>query len=297
MQASCRFSILLPAFRARYLKECLASILAQSFRDFELIVVDDASEEDLLSIVRSFDDPRIRYYRNEVGCGAERVVDNWNICLGYAKGEFVLNMGDDDMLEQDCLLEYDRLVRSFPSLDVYHIRTTLIDENGEVIRLLEERPQTEDVLTMIQCRWSGRMQMIGDYLFRREPLVEQGGFYYLPFAWGSDDVTVFRAAAAQGIANSNFPGFRFRKSRYSISGSTSNVEGKLRSLPLYRAWFRSFFGRRLCGEARYFRTQRIYFLSCDRVHPFRWWLRNRKAFGLSLFDCLAAYGKKRLHAR
>ena len=74
-----RYSILLPSFRARFLKVCLESILRQTESDFELIVVDDASPEDLHSIVRSFPDPRIRYFRNAVGCGAEHLVDNWNI--------------------------------------------------------------------------------------------------------------------------------------------------------------------------------------------------------------------------
>lgn len=293
-----RYSILLPAFRARFLKVCLESILRQTESDFELIVVDDASPEDLESIVRSFPDPRIRYFRNAVGCGAEHLVDNWNICLGHARGEFVLNMGDDDLLEPRCLEAFGELIRRHPDKDVYHMRASFIDENGTVFRVLEERPETETLAEMVLARWKGRPQMIGDYLFRRQPLVEAGGYYDLPYAWCSDDISVFRAAREKGIANSNEPLFLFRKSRYSISGNAMNTEGKLRATCQSEAWYRSVFGPRpSCLEQAYYRRQRRYFLSCDASHPLSWWFRNRKSFGLSGMDILSAALKKVIHHR
>ena len=293
-----RYSILLPSFRARFLKVCLESILRQTEPDFELIVVDDASPEDLESIVSSFQDPRIRYFRNATGCGAEHLVDNWNICLGYARGEFVLNMGDDDILEPRCLEAFGELIARHPDQDVYHMRASFIDENGTVFRVLEERPETETLEEMVLARWKGRPQMIGDYLFRRQPLVEAGGYYDLPYAWCSDDITVFRAAREKGIANSNEPLFLFRKSRYSISGNALNTEGKLQATLQSESWYRSVFGQRAsCVERRYYRRQRRFFLSCDASHSLLWWFRNRKSFGLSGLDILSAAIKKVIHNR
>ena len=293
-----RYSILLPSFRARFLNVCLESILRQTEPDFELIVVDDASPEDLESIVSSFQDPRIRYFRNATGCGAEHLVDNWNICLGYARGEFVLNMGDDDILEPRCLEAFGELIARHPDQDVYHMRASFIDENGTVVRVLEERPETETLEEMVLARWKGRPQMIGDYLFRRQPLVEAGGYYDLPYAWCSDDITVFRAAREKGIANSNEPLFLFRKSRYSISGNALNTEGKLQATLQSESWYRSVFGQRAgCVERRYYRRQRRFFLSCDASHSLLWWFRNRKSFGLSGLDVLSAAIKKVIHHR
>lgn len=293
-----RYSILLPSFRARFLNVCLESILRQTEPDFELIVVDDASPEDLESIVSSFQDPRIRYFRNATGCGAEHLVDNWNICLGYARGEFVLNMGDDDILEPRCLEAFGELIARHPDQDVYHMRASFIDENGMVFRVLEERPETETLEEMVLARWKGRPQMIGDYLFRRQPLVEAGGYYDLPYAWCSDDITVFRAAREKGIANSNEPLFLFRKSRYSISGNALNTEGKLQATLQSESWYRSVFGQRAsCVERRYYRRQRRFFLSCDASHSLLWWFRNRNSFGLSGLDVLSAAIKKVIHHR
>lgn len=90
-------SVVLPAYKAIYLESSIRSILQQSFTDFELIIVNDASPEDLKSIVSSFNDTRIRYYENEINIGGKNLVKNWNKCLEYATGEFVVLASDDDI--------------------------------------------------------------------------------------------------------------------------------------------------------------------------------------------------------
>ena len=82
-----RFSVTIPAYKGKYLRECIDSVLAQTFTDFELVIVNDASPEDLGAIVNSYHDERVRYYVNETNCGAVDVVDNWNKCLEYATGD------------------------------------------------------------------------------------------------------------------------------------------------------------------------------------------------------------------
>lgn len=165
-----KFSILIPAYKQQYLQECIESILAQTYRDFEIVVVNDASPEDLNSIVNSFTDSRIRYYINDKNCGAVNVVDNWNICLKYALGEYIICMGDDDKLLPRCLEEYNKLIECYPGLGVYHAWTEIIDENSNVIRMQEARPEREGVYSMIWGRWNGRTQYIGDFLFERKLL-------------------------------------------------------------------------------------------------------------------------------
>ena len=99
------FTIAIPAFKSSYLGECIESVLNQSYKDFELLIIDDCSPEDLKSIVLKYEDARIRYYRNEKGFGAVNVVGNWNKCLEYAKGDFIICMGDDDKLKPNFLAD------------------------------------------------------------------------------------------------------------------------------------------------------------------------------------------------
>ena len=132
-----KYSITIPTYKATFLKECIESALAQTYSNFELVIVNDASPEDIDVIVKAFNDPRIRYYKNEKNCGALNVVDNWNKCLEYAKGEFTICMGDDDMLYPNCLEEYNKLIACYPQLDIYHGRTVLINEKSEITGILD----------------------------------------------------------------------------------------------------------------------------------------------------------------
>ena len=234
------FSILIPAYKRSYLAEAVESVLAQTCKDFELIIVNDHSPEDLDSVVSPYlGDPRVRYYVNAKNCGAVDVVDNWNICLSHASGDYVLCMGDDDRLLPNCLEEYSRMIAAYPGLGVYHAWTQIIDEHSAVIDMQEPRPLWESVYSMIRERWRGRTQFIGDFLFDTALLKRNGGFYKIPLAWGSDDISTFIAAKDTGIANSQVPLFQYRRSTITIS-RTGNVEMKLRSVDDYERWCRQF---------------------------------------------------------
>lgn len=224
------FTIAIPAYKRRYLKEAIDSCLSQTYDNWELVIVDDASPEDLDSVIKQFSDPRIRSYRNEINFGAIDVVDNWNKCLGYAKGDYIICMGDDDCLSNNCLCEYHRLINKYPNLNVYHAWTEQIDEDGNRIRILEPRSEWESTLALIYYRWRGRQQYIGDFCYSVKHLKENNGYYYLPLAWGADDVTAIRASKNKGIANSKYPIFKYRVSNLTISKSTEQTEIKLKSL-------------------------------------------------------------------
>lgn len=225
-----KFSITIPAYKRTFLYDAVESCLAQTYQDFELVIVDDASPEDLQSVVSQFQDKRIRYYRNAKNCGALNVVDNWNICLSYVTGDYVICMGDDDRLLPDCLATYARLIDNHPGLGVYHGWTEIIDEQDEVVRFQEPRPIREPVSLMMLGRMAhGRLQYIGDWLFDVCLLRANGGFYHLPFAWGSDDLTAYIAARETGTANTQVPVFQYRISSQTISNS-GNEKDKISAI-------------------------------------------------------------------
>lgn len=95
------FSIVVFTYnRASLLRDCIASILSQSFQDFELIVSDNCSDDNTEEVSRSFEDGRIRYFRNESNLGLR---GNLEAGTSHALGEIVFLMGDDDILLQDAL--------------------------------------------------------------------------------------------------------------------------------------------------------------------------------------------------
>ena len=232
------FSVMIPAFKGRFLADCIESVLTQTDNDFELIIVDDASPENLKAIVEKFRDPRIRYFRNEVGFGAYNVVGNWNKCLEYSRGKYVLCMGDDDRLLPNCLADYRNIINKYPGLGLYHTRLQEISQDGEVTDVSEGRPEYESVYSHIWHDITGRRdQCIGDFLYEVGHLREIGGFYDLPYAWNADRLTAAYAAWGKGVANTATFGFQYRTSNQTITSTASNVDGKIEALLKSEEWF------------------------------------------------------------
>lgn len=233
------FSILIPAYKKKYLYEAVYSVLSQTYRGFEVIIVNDCSPEDLTSVVNLFDDKRIRYYTNERNYGAQHVVENWNRCLELCSGNWVICMGDDDMLMPNCLETYANLIQESPDVDLLHGRVRQIDDKGNLITILEERPQLESTYSYMIGRMSMRKQYIGDFCFKRSRLIKEGGFYSLPYAWGSDDITTFLCSSPYGVANTNIPVFSYRINNSTIS-SSRNTDQKLQALNGEEQWLLEF---------------------------------------------------------
>ena len=239
-----RFSILIPAFKKAYFRECLESVLTQDFVDYEVVVVNDASPEDLDAVIEEFkDNPKLRYYKNEKNYGIVHLVDNWNKCLGYAQGEYIINMGDDDLLLPCCLSEYDKLIRQFPDLAVYHGWTKIIDSEGHFIDIQMPRPLKESAYTMILQAWNDGKQWIGDFCFRTQTLREQGGFHPFPMAWGSDRITAIKCAAVAGIANTQVPVFQYRVHRSRLTESNNTVL-KIDTRQEITKWYEEFLSKK-----------------------------------------------------
>jgi len=64
MKERIKFSVTIPAYKDRYLKETIDSVLAQTYQNYEIVIVNDASPYNLDSIVQQYTDPRIRYFNH-----------------------------------------------------------------------------------------------------------------------------------------------------------------------------------------------------------------------------------------
>lgn len=96
-------SICIPTYNgAKHLKECLDSVLGQTFGDFEVLLVDDGSSDNTLEIAREYAerDQRIQIKQNERNLG---LVRNWNRCIELAKGEWIKFVFQDDFIAETCL--------------------------------------------------------------------------------------------------------------------------------------------------------------------------------------------------
>ena len=214
-----RYTFLLPAYKARYLREAIKSILDQTCRDFSVIVSDDCSPEDLKAVVDEFaGDPRLTYRRNERNIGGGgNLTEHWNILVNLCTTEWLILASDDDVYHPHFLEEIDRLTRKYPEVDIIHARAQLIDCNGTVTRrdaLYEERVTQAEF--MQQLFFLNHTECIANHALRTQALRSMGGFVNLPLAWISDTATTW-AMARNGAANTRDTLFSFRLSGENIS--------------------------------------------------------------------------------
>jgi glycosyltransferase involved in cell wall biosynthesis len=124
-------SVCLPVYNGeRFLAETIRSVLDQTYRDFELVVLDNASTDRSGAIARSFGDPRIRIERNRETLPQ---ADNWNRIVELARGPLVKVVCADDLLHPRCLELQVGPMDSDPGLAVVAARRHMIDEQSRVL--------------------------------------------------------------------------------------------------------------------------------------------------------------------
>lgn len=217
-----KFSFILPAYKGRYLKESIDSILAQDYKDFELIIVDDCSPDNLHEIVSSFDDNRLSYHRNEQNIGGADLVAQWNHSLSFASGDYVILATDDDLYEPNFLSSFVPLITKYPEVALFRARVAVVDSDNHITGMDRCYPE---FLTEYEFRYHmmhGIRGGIPHYIFRRDFLFSKGGFVSFPLAWGSDDATAMMMAA-NGAVTSQEHLVRFRYSPFNISSEKKHT--------------------------------------------------------------------------
>lgn len=235
---SVKYSFILPAYKSAFLQKSIESILAQSYMDFELIIVDDDSPENLVSIVNTFHDNRLAYFRNKFNIGGGDLVRQWNKCLLLAHGDYVILASDDDVYDKDYLLHLNRLTAKYPTVNIFRPLVRQIDEEGNV--RYEETKTSEQIISkssyiesLLNHSWCSG---IPQYIFKRSALVEIGGFVDFPLAWFSDDATVL-LLAENGMAVSDRMLFSLRFSGLNISSRLDSKETLLKKIDAANQYF------------------------------------------------------------
>ena len=128
-----RVSVVMPVHNgARYLRDAIASILDQTFTDFEFFIINDGSTDDTAAILRSYDDPRITVLTNQTNLGIPASV---NRGIQTSSGAYIARMDADDVAERT------RIEKQAAFLD-NHLHIAVV---GTWIKVLRENARTEEV--------------------------------------------------------------------------------------------------------------------------------------------------------
>ena len=135
METSPKISIVMPLYNSeKFIKSAIESVLLQSFRDFELILVDDCSTDSTLEIVSKYDDPRIKIFHQKQNSGES---SSRNLGIEVANGKYIYFMDHDDMILPETLEIFINAAEESQAEVVY--MNSWLNAKGEIV------PQNSDV--------------------------------------------------------------------------------------------------------------------------------------------------------
>lgn len=186
-------AIVIPAYKATFLRAALDSIAAQTCKDFRLYIGDDCSPEPIKSIIDAYRDRiALVYHRFDSNLGGTDLVAQWERCIAMSREEpYIWLFSDDDVMEPNCVEELLKQIEATRgAYDLYHFDVNEINDKGEVTKSLPEYPQMLGAYDFYKGKSSGRYRSyVVENVFSRRIYEQTGGFKNFDLAWGSDVAT------------------------------------------------------------------------------------------------------------
>jgi hypothetical protein len=189
-------SVAMPVLNGeRFLREAVESILDQTFRDFEFIIINDGSTDGTASILDSYarSDPRVRVYQQE----NKGLIASRNRGCGLARGKYLAQMDADDIAVRDRLEWQIEFMERHPEIGVVGGQMKLIDSAGRAFYCVRYPVENEEIKSaLLLCCPFGQNAVV----IRKEAFLSVGG-YRRPFDLAEDYDLWLRIAERWRLAN------------------------------------------------------------------------------------------------
>lgn len=261
MRDNVRFSIIIPNYnKGQYIEECLSSVYNQTYKNYEVIFVDDGSTDNSLEEVNKFPVDRFLTTNRKQAGGAR------NFGLTYAKGEYIVFLDSDDYLTNDDVLE--KLSNTINNEDVIFLNYTkdkfgIVSQSEELEETLDEKIETTNLGCPTKCF---KRELLKDVFFPEGKRFEDVSFV-LEALCKAETYTYFRESF-----------FTYRKVAQSNFTSAMDTNGMLDMLDEFIKMYR------LCvkyPKHKYSLMKRI--------------KKDRLALRLEVLDCLIETGENKYH--
>lgn len=223
-----KVSVVMSARNAdKYISKSIESILNQTFKDFEFIIIDDASTDNTLTIIKEFakKDKRIKIIINKENIGLTRALNN---AISIAKGEYIARQDADDYSAPERLETQILFLEKNNNISLVGTSVTIIDEAGTKLcerNLPTGSEQIKAILQKDNCIFHGTI------LFRKKDVLEIGA--YRPFFTKSQDYDLYlRLCETKNIDNINKPLYFWRFNDMGISANNPAQHAAFRKLAL-----------------------------------------------------------------
>ncbi|MCZ7590773.1 MAG: glycosyltransferase family 2 protein [Kiritimatiellae bacterium] len=202
--------------REQYIRECLDSVMAQTYRNIEVVVADNASTDETLAIVRSYPSVRVIERKSNSGmCSTTR-----NLAAQAAQGDYIAFLDSDDAWHPTKLARQVEFMERHSDIALCHSYVRLMDEHSSVYGIRHEGrlpPTGNYFMPLLDHCWV----TISSTLIRRSLYEEVGPFTEaLPYGRSGEDYEFFlKAARTHSFGLIDEPLVNYRKSRHSITAS------------------------------------------------------------------------------
>jgi len=212
-------TVFMAAYNAEeFIEKSVISILDQSFKNFELIIVNDGSTDNTVGLIEQIKDPRIKLVHNKENIGLQATR---NRLLDLATGKYIAILDSDDIASPDRLEAQVSFLEDHSEIALCGGHADVIDENNKPtgIKYIQPCDETLEVFMLF-----GNPFINSSVLFRRDVFVQLGG--YRDYAPAEDFDLFARIAAKHKIANLNKTLVKYRIHQSNISKKENSLQIK-----------------------------------------------------------------------
>lgn len=263
-------AVIIPYYKRKFFEETLASLAAQTNKNFQVYIGDDASPEVPSRLIEEFSSKfNIHYHRFDQNIGKNSLTAHWDRCISLnEKEEYLMVLGDDDILGENVVATfYKHLDNLKKSPKLFRFASAMIDENSKITTEVFKHPAQEKATDAFFRKFKGfTRSSLSEYIFKRE-VYEKRGFYPYPLGWHSDDRAWLEFAGSEPIHTINDAVIYIRNSSENISSKKDNLHEKFEAT-------HNFYNYILSSWLEEFDTDRKYGL----INAYEELLRNGKVF-------------------
>ncbi len=204
-----KFSIILPVKNGgSYIKECVQSILAQTYSDFNLHILENCSTDGTAKWLQTLKDERIIVIPSEKPLSIE---ENWSRILLIEKNEFITIIGHDDLFEKDYLQVINDLIDQYPDASLYQTHFKFIDAKGNFIKHCKPMGEKQTAAEFLHSLFINSIDTMGTgYMMRSKDYDHVGGISSYPNLLFADHALWIKLTSLSYKATSLNESFSYR---------------------------------------------------------------------------------------
>lgn len=187
-------SVIMPSYNGeRFIREAIESVLVQTYENWELIIIEDASTDHSIEVIKTYKDKRIRLFCNEQNKG---IAESTNRGIQESRGKYIALLDDDDVAEKDRFTLQVDYLETHPEIEILGGRTTFIDTSGKVIDysgIPRNNPKYIKAVLLFGC-----MDFLNSTAMIRRGFIEKFHLYYENGYYGMQDYKFYMESSKLG---------------------------------------------------------------------------------------------------